>query len=93
MGALGLLPVGGPVLALTIPVEWAAIIVPAIIVLLSGGVAHLKVVWDIRGELRHVGEKVGETLGDIEHIRRDVEDIKVGSAHFDERISALERQK
>jgi hypothetical protein len=90
------LPVGEHgILALSIPVEWAAIIIPALLLMLSGGIAHLKVVWDIRGELRHVGEKVTETLGDIDHIRRDVDDIKVShavqSAHHEERITALER--
>jgi hypothetical protein len=92
-----LLPVGGHgILALTIPVEWAAIVIPALLLMFSGGIAHLKVVWDIRSELRHVGEKVTETLGDIDHIRRDVEEIKVDhatkSAHHEERISALEKR-
>lgn len=82
-------------MAISIPVEWAAIIIPALLLVFSGGIAHLKVVWDIRGELRHVGEKVTETLGDIDHIRSDVEDIKIShaaqSAHHEERITALER--
>jgi hypothetical protein len=94
MGALGLLPVGRPILALTIPVEWAAILIPALLVMFSGGIAHLKVIWDIRGDLRHMGENtLPKVLDDIDTVRRDVEDIKVGSARHEERITALERER
>lgn len=79
-------------MALTIPVEWAAIIIPALIIAFTGGIAHLKVVWDIRGDLRHVGEKIlPKVIEDIDVIRRDVEEIKVSDARHEERISALER--
>lgn len=92
-----LLPVGGHgILALTIPVEWAAIIITILISMFSGGFAHLKVVWDIRSELKHVIEKLTTTLGDIDEIKRDVGDIKLDhatkSAHHEERITALERK-
>jgi hypothetical protein len=61
--------------------------------MLSSWVAHLKVVWDIRGDLRAVGAKVVETLEDVNEIRQDVGEMKVNSAHHESRITALERDR
>lgn len=79
--------------AMTITPDWAAIIVSTSLIVIGAGITHLKIVWDIRGDLRHGLEEIKTTRLDVDQIKDDVQQIKLRDEQHEARIAALERVK
>jgi hypothetical protein len=84
-------PVGAK--SLTISTDMIAIVVTIVIAFVTAGMTHLKMVWDIRSDLRHGLEELKTTRIDVDQIKGDVETIKLRDVQHEARISALERAK
>jgi hypothetical protein len=79
-------------MALT-PDTIATIAIPIVLSCLAAGIGHLKMVWDIRSDLRHGLDEIKSTREDVDQIKDDVNSIKLRDVDHEARIAALERSK